>query len=643
MKDSIIDKPIFSDQDRLINTLNLIPRTPGCYLYKDNENKLLYVGKSKNLRSRIRSYFRDNKNHSPRIALMVMQIYDIEVIITDTESEALSLESNLIKSHQPYFNVLLKDDKKYPYLCITWSEDYPRIFVTRKRRQRIEKDKYYGPYVDVGLLRETLMLIKKIFPLRQRPRPLYKNRTCLNYDIGKCPGVCQQIIDSETYKKTIKEISMIFEGRTDALNKYLNIKMTKLSDQMDYEKAALVRDQIKSLDKLVESQKVSLPDSSITRDIIGLSEDNGITSVQIFQMRSGRLVGRLGYIYHTSNIEKDTLLQKVIEEHYSLLDPVEMPPEILIPFEISKLIFISKWLSNLSSKRVKLKYPKISSKAELLSLVESNAHLELKRAQDARHRTLMQIEDLTQIIELNEPPRRIECYDISHIQGSDAVASQVVFIDGVPSKQNYRKYKIKNSDIKIGYSDDYISLAEVIKRRFKRWSEIKSSGVDLSNFRNRNISKLANQGYSDWPDLIVIDGGKGQLNAVMKALKELSLDDHLNVCSLAKRHEEVYVPCKSQPLDTEENQPGLILLRKLRDEAHRFALSYHRKKRDISMKRSHLVEIPGVGPKRIKSLLAHFKSIQAIQLATIDEISRVNLIGIESATEIWKYFHPDYD
>ncbi len=631
---------IKSVKGRLKALIQVLPITSGCYLFKDKDNNLLYVGKSKNIRTRVRSYFNPKSELSPRILLMVMQIYDIEVIITDNESEALTLESNLIKTKQPYFNILLKDDKKYPYLCVTWSDEYPRIFITRKRRSRDPNDKYYGPFVDVALLRTTLALVKKHFPVRQRPIPLYKDRTCLNYDIGMCPGVCQKLITSEKYKETLTNIAMIFQGRPQALTHNLNDLMILYSTNQEYEKAGIVRDQIKALDRLGESQKMTLPDSSISRDVINLFLEDGLCSVQIFQMRAGRLVGRLGYFYDSINIDKDMIIEKVIEEHYITLDSVEIPPEILIPFESPRIDYLCSFISKLKNKKIKFLNPKRKDKAELIALVERNAEIELRRVKQGQERNVLEIEDLAQIFQLSTLPKRIEGYDISHIQGSNAVGSQVVFIQGIPAKQHYRRYSIKDESITIGHSDDYLALSEVIERRFKRWSEYKRNGLDIQKISKKQFGTLDPINYSDWPDLVMIDGGKGQLNAVMKTLKKMGLDNELNICSLAKKQEKIFVPGYNHPLDTDKDQLGLLLLRRLRDEAHRFALSFHRKKRNVAMKRSYLIEIPGVGPKRIKSLLTHFNSIQAIQLASIEDISQVEGIGNETAIDIWKYFHP---
>ena len=634
-----IEYKLINNKELLKSRLSEIPKSSGCYLFKDIDNNLLYIGKSKKLRSRVSSYFNNYSDLTPRLSLMVRQITEIEIIVTDSEYEALNLESNLIKTNKPYFNILLKDDKKYPYLCITWSEKYPRIFITRRRRNRNNLDRYYGPYVDVGLLRRTLFTIKKIFPLRQRPRPVYKDRTCLNYSIGRCPGVCQEVISSDDYKKIMKQVSMIFQGRNDDLEIFLQKKMLQFSNDLDYENAAKIRDQISGLKLLTESQKISIPDSSINRDIFGIVSEKNVASIQIFQMRSGKLIGRIGYSQKLNNEDENLILQKVLEEHYMNVEAVEIPSEILIQYNLPKQATIEDWLTELRKKKVKILIPKRNKKHETVEMVLKNAKLELDRILNGIQDNESSIEDLAQILELSEQPKRIEGYDISHIQGSDPVASQVVFIDGIPSKQHYRKYKIKDPNVFIGHSDDFASIYEVIQRRFKKWSRFKESGGDFSILNDKTNSKLDNELLSDWPDLIMIDGGKGQLNAAIKALKELNLEEEVTICSLAKKNEEIFIPGFTKSLDTDENQKGVLLLRRVRDEAHRFALSFHRDKRSKRMNRSQLSQISGLGPSRIRELLEHFKSIDAIRIASKEDLSKVKGLGKNSVNDIYEYFH----
>ncbi|MCG8363997.1 MAG: excinuclease ABC subunit UvrC [Pseudanabaenales cyanobacterium] len=617
--------PLNKDSERLAIRLEEIPKEPGVYFMRDANEQILYIGKSKSLRSRIRSYFRDLHSHSPRIAVMVSQIAEIEFIVTDTEAEALALEDNLIKQHQPHFNVLLKDDKKYPYLCITWSESYPRIFITRLRRKGNARNRYYGPYVDTGLLRRTLHLVKRIFPLRQRPQPLFKDRPCLNYDIGRCPGVCQQLISSEEYHKTVQRVAMVFQGRTKELADILTRQMEAAAEKLNFEQAARLRDQIRGLQTLTADQKTALPDDTVSRDAIALVADDQHACVQLFQVRAGRLVGRLGFVADAQSGEPGAILQRVLEEHFQTVDPVEIPAEILVQHELPEGEILTQFLSQRKGRKVAIEVPQRRMKAELIEMVERNAHYELARTQRFADRNAQAMQDLAEVLDLPSQPHRIEGYDISHIQGADAVASQVVFVDGLPAKQHYRHYKIKNPQVTAGHSDDFASMAEVIRRRFRRYAA---------------DPMLERVGNLDWPDLVMIDGGKGQLSAVVAVLRELNLLQDLRVVSLAKQREEIFLPEESLPLPTNAEQPGVQLLRRLRDEAHRFAVSFHRKKRSDRMRRSRLEEIPGLGYQRQKQLLSSFRSIDYIREATPEQLAAVPGIGPHLAQQIYEYFHP---
>jgi excinuclease ABC subunit C len=608
--------PLIQSPELLESRLKEIPAEPGVYLMRDASDQILYVGKSKKLRSRVRSYFRCLGDLSPRIQRMVAQVCEIEFIVTDNESEALALEDNLIKTYQPPYNVLLKEDKKYPYLCITWSEPYPQIYITRHRRLNQNQDKYYGPYTDVGLLRYTLGLVKRIFPLRQRPKPLYKDRPCLNYDIGRCPGVCQGLISPEEYRKTVAQVAMIFQGQTDELIRELKEKMAQAAEQENYEAAARYRDQIRGLEQLGESQKVSLPNSTVSRDALALAMDDSRACIQLFQVRAGKLVGRLGFVAENRGDDPALILQRVLQEHYQYCDPVEIPSEILTQYELPDRDFLESWLSQKKGRKVSLIAPQRQSKAELIELVERNAQLELARSQRLADREAAALERLAEVLDLPSAPRRLEAYDISHIQGSDAVGSQVVFIDGLPAKQHYRRYKIRNPEVRPGHSDDFASHAEVARRRFSKMTP------------------------EDQPDLVLIDGGKGQLAAVMAVLAELGLD-HLPVIALAKREEEIFRPGDPEPLRLPPQDPARLLLQRLRDEAHRFALAYHRQQRKLRQQASVLEEIPGLGKQRQKLLMEAFRSLARIQVATEEQLAQVPGIGPKLARQIYRYFHPD--
>lgn len=599
---------------------------------RDATDRILYIGKSKKLRSRVRSYFRDSSHHTPRIAMMVRQVAEIEFIVTDSEAEALALEANLIKQHQPYFNVLLKDDKKYPYILITWSEEYPRILMTRNRRIGKGKDKYYGPYTDAGLLRNVLYTIKRTFPLRQRPQPLFKDRPCLNYDLGRCPGVCQNLIASIDYRQTVEKVAMIFQGRSGELLETLNAQMHKAAENLDFEQAGLMRDRIHNLTALNADQKVSLPNDTVSRDAIALAADRTTASVQLFQIRAGKLVGRLGFTAQVQSLavessqpsdeELGAILQRVLEEHYQSADPVEIPLEILVQYPLPDGEILASYLSDRKGRKVTLITPQRQVKAELIEMVEKNAIHELTRLQRQSERNTASLEDLAEILGLPELPRRIEGFDISHIQGSNAVASQVVFIDGLPAKQHYRHYKIQNPEITIGHSDDYASHAEIARRRFRKYA----GGVNTDD--------------ANFPDLVMIDGGKGQLSAVMNVLEELNLADKMCIVSLAKQREEIFMPNESLPLPTDAEQAGVQLLRRVRDESHRFAITFHRQQRAVKQTRSYLDEIVGLGSHRQKQLLAHFHSIDYIRAASVEDLTKAPGIGAHTATEIYSYFHP---
>ncbi|RUS99347.1 UvrABC system protein C [Dulcicalothrix desertica PCC 7102] len=616
--------PLVKDPERLENRLKEIPPQPGVYFMRDASDRIMYIGKSRKLRSRVRSYFRDSQRLTERIATMVKQVTDIEFIVTDTETEALALEANLIKQHLPYFNVLLKDDKKYPYVCITWSEDYPRIFITRKRQLGKGKDKFYGPYTDSRLLREILRICKRIFPLRQRPQPLFKDRPCLNYDLGRCPGVCQKLETPEEYRKTVQKVAMVFQGRGHELVDILTEAMCKQAEALNFESAARYRDQINGLKSLTADQKVSLPDDTVSRDAIALAKNDSHACIQLFQIRAGQLVGRLAFVADGS-AESGAIIQRVLEEHYQTADDVEIPTEILVQHELPDTDILAAALSQRKGRKVTIVAPQRQLKAELLDMVERNAQYELERMQKLGDRNSEAMQDLAAIIDLPDLPHRIEGYDISHIQGSNAVASQVVFIDGLPAKQHYRHYKIKNPTVTAGHSDDFASLAEVIQRRFRKFIE------------DPQLQRLGNP---DFPDLVMIDGGKGQLSAVVAVLEEMNLMEDVRVVSLAKKREEIFLPGASLPVETDAEQPGVQLLRRLRDEAHRFAVTFHRQQRSDKLKRSRLDEIPGLGSHRQKQLLAHFRSVDYIRLATPAQLGEVPGIGQRLAQEIYDYFHP---
>ncbi len=610
--------PLLQNNEKLQARLKEIPLEPGVYFMRGKDDEVLYIGKSKSLRNRVRSYFRPSQDLSPRIAMMVQLVWEIEFIVTDTEAEALALEDNLIKQYQPYYNVLLKDDKKYPYVCITWSEDYPRIFITRRKTGN-SRDRYYGPYVDSFALKRTLWLVKRTFPLRQRPRPLFKDRPCLNYDMGLCPGVCQELITPEEYRKTMLKVAMVFQGRTNELVEILNERMEKYAENLEFEQAARIRDQIATLKALHSDQKVTLPDDTISRDAIALAQDENHTCIQLFQIRAGRLVGRLAFVADSQSADAAMILQRTLEAHYQSCDPQEIPMEIHTQLELPEGEVLAAWLTEKKQKKVHLFTPQRQQKAQLIEMVERNAQYELARIQKQTDRNLASLEGLAEILNLESLPHRIEGYDISHIQGTDVVASQVVFIDGMPAKQFYRHYKIRTPAVRAGHSDDFASLAEVISRRFH-----------------------PGKTKDDYPDVVMIDGGKGQLSAVMAIIKKLGLEDEFTVISLAKKKEEVFLPNESLPIKADPEHPGIQLLRRVRDEAHRFAVNFHRQKRSQRMQQSILDQVPGLGRHRQKLLLDRFHTVEYLRQASLEQIAEIKGIGEKLAYKLYTFFHPDY-
>jgi len=450
------------------------------------------------------------------------------------------------------------------------------------------------------------------------------------------------LITPEDYHKIVQKVAMIFQGRSRELSDILTAQMEQAAEALNFEQAASIRDQIAGLKLLGADQKVSMADDTISRDAIALAADDQYACVQLFQIRAGRLVGRLGFVADAQSGSPGEILQRVLEEHYQTVDAVEIPAEIMVQHDLPEGEMLAEFLSEAKGRKVTIVTPQRQTKAEMVEMVERNAEYELARTQRFADRNAQAMLDLAEILDLPELPRRIEGYDISHIQGSDAVASQVVFIDGLPAKQHYRHYKIKTPTVVSGHSDDFASMAEVIRRRFRKYAAMKEKGelvkAETDSVLSRHVSATA-----DFPDLVMIDGGKGQLSAVVAVLREMNLLDDVKVVSLAKQREEIFLPGESFPLKTEAEQPGVQVLRRLRDEAHRFAVSFHRQQRSDRMRRSRLDEIPGLGHHRQKQLLATFRSIDYLREASPAQISTVPGIGPRLAQQIYDYFHPSQE
>ena len=593
------------------NKIKSVPTEPGVYFFKDKKNDIIYIGKAINLRNRVRSYFQKNKYQTPKNTSMIKRIIDVEWLVVGNEVEALLTEANLIKQHQPYYNVNLKDDKSFPFIRIT-SEPFPRVFITREIIR--DGSKYFGPYTDVVYLRRTLKAIRRIFPVRscdfyidQAVIDQKKISLCLDYHIKKCEGPCEGLVTETDYKEMIDNIVSFLHGKTKSSEIYIHNQMEKASSQLRYEDAGIFRDQLHAI-KEFKKKQIKVNADFDDRDIIGYAKENDFGIVVIVRIRNGRIASREKL--SMSNLDEDdaVMIKTVITQFY--FDTDFIPSEICvqhIPDSVDELLI---WLKEKRGKKVGISLPQKGEKAKQVRLAHQNAKLLLgewvinkKKRKDLIPKMVKQLQD---DLQLKTPPRKIECFDISHLGGTNTVASMVCFMDGKPRKNNYRKYNIKSVD----GIDDFASIREVVYRRYKR---VKEEG-------------------DGFPDLIVVDGGKGQLSMAVSALRELGLD-YLPIISLAKKLEEVFIPGNSDAQSIHKQSPGLILLRQLRDEAHRFAIDFQRQKRNKTISDSVFLSIKGMGKKKVQRLLSHYSDLNVIaNLETSElakEISISNLIASE--------------
>ena len=549
--------------DELKQTLKLLPELSGCYLYYDKDNTVIYVGKAKNLKRRVKSYFNRSQKSTKTIAL-VSKIERLEYIITDTEVEAFILEDQLIKKYKPKYNILLKDDKKYPYFLIT-NEDFPRILVVRKKNLNPDKGHFFGPYTDIRAMYSTLDFIKKIFPLKQCKQPKFKSRPCLYYDIGKCLAPCQNKISSDEYKKLVYQAELFLTGKQGELLKQLMEQIQKYSDSEQFEKAAKLRDSYFDLQKTLEKQKVVYESTRLNEDIISILQDGGIFAIVILMIREGRLIDKKSFTYKVEETEKSEFFATFFKEYYSMLK-LDFPDKIISSEleSVGEKALYEEWLEIISKKKVKISYGKTQAGKKMQELADKNAKDVLEKA---KIQSLVELANdfnevgayLSEKLKLKNFPYKIECYDISHIQGTNTVASGICFINGVPKKSLYKRCKVKSTE---GKPDDFQSMKEVLTRRFKR---------------------LGEEGWEK-PDLIIIDGGKGQLSSVMQIVNELGISG-IDIVSLAKREEEVFLPNKSTSIMLPRGSSALFLIQRIRDEAHRFAITYHRNLRSKALKK----------------------------------------------------------
>ncbi len=603
---------------KIEDKLKSLPTKPGIYQFIDNKGKILYVGKAINLRNRVRSYFQKSRFLDPRLNIMVKKISDLEFIITDSDVEALILEANLIREYKPRYNINLKDDKSYPYIRIT-AEDFPQVFPTR----RIVRDgsSYFGPYTNVKDMRNALATLKRIFAIRSckynlTPETIEKKKVdlCLDYYIKKCKGPCQGLQNKEEYLQIIENVKEFLRGRTSRLQTELETEMQTMSERQEFEEAARIRDKIEILEKYRNSQKIVMSDAR-DRDIFAMASEDDDACAVIFKIREGKVINRVHY-YLDSVLHKkpNEVLEQFINQYYTRTE--ELPNEILVIEEIERQTVIEKWLSSRSDRPVKIIQAKAGEKKKLVMMCEKNARylLEELKLQKMKARNFIPhvVNSLHRDLRLPKPPRRIECFDISNIQGSDPVASMVCFIDGRPKKSEYRKFSIQTKST----PDDFAMMREVI---FRRYSRLLTEKKEL-------------------PDLIVIDGGKGQLSSALSVLNELNIKDQ-SIIGLAKRLEEVFLPGLPDPQMLPKTSSSLKLLQQIRDEAHRFAITYHRQKRKKRTLHSELDNITGVGPKRRNDLLKKFGSIKKLKELNLEELKQEGNLPEKIAVSIFDYFH----
>ena len=581
--------------------LTHLPVKPGVYLMKDKSGKIIYIGKASVIRNRVRSYFQKKSNLPPKIQRMVSAIDDFEFIITESELEAFLLESNLIKQNQPRFNARLKDGKSYPFIKIDTAEPFPQVYITRKLNN--DGSRYFGPYANAGSVRKTLGLLKKLFPYRSCTKHITgkDERPCLDYHINRCVGPCTGAVDADGYNEVIQQVIMFMEGKTDDVTKKISQNMHQASEDLDYERAAILRDQLTAIEQIHEKQKV-INVSGENIDVIAGAKYLDQSRIEVFFVRKGKLVGRDQFIMQgTSEDSNSEILSAFITQFYSQSHYI--PSKILLPEKIPDIEQIAVWLSAKKTTKVNLTVPYRGEKKRLLGMVEENAEGSTEEA----------LSQLQEALNLPRIPRRIETYDISNIQGSNSTGSMVVFEDGKPNKSDYRRFIIRN----VKGIDDYSMMKEVLTRRFKKLNE--------------NISE--SNSWVKIPDLVLIDGGKGHLGAALQVFLELGVKD-IPLASIAKQEEEVFVPETPEPIILDRSSQALYLLQRSRDEAHRFAITLHRKRRSKSSTASKLDSIPGIGPQRRKQLLRKFGSTKMVQQARIEDIASLPGFNISLAGRI---------
>jgi excinuclease ABC subunit C len=599
--------------EQLQEKLDALPSKPGVYLMKDAGGAVLYVGKAVNLRSRIRSYFHASVDQNPKVQRLVASLADFDFIVTASELEALILESNLIKRHKPRYNVRLKDDKRYPYIKISWQEDYPRVLIVR----RMERDgaRYFGPFTAAWAVQQTLHTLRRVFPYLTCNRTITgrDERACLYLDIGLCLGPCVGAADSEAYRAMIDRLCRFLEGKADEIVSDLEARMQDAASRWDFEQAGAYRDQLSAIQRVIERQKI-VSAAMADQDAIAFARVDGDACVQVFFIRRGRLIGREYFVLDGAADETDAeVITSFVKQFYD--EAAYIPPEILLPHEIDEALVIQDWLRSRRGNKVVIKVPRRGHKRGLVEMAAENAaetlgHLRAQWMRDESKQSTA-LAELQEYLGLQSPPNRIECYDISTTQGSATTGAMVVFVKGVAHKSDYRRFRIRT----VEGTDDYASMREMLRRRFQRVADPElQSGQEVGARR------------SSWdllPDLIVVDGGKGQLNVALEVLEEHNLRDIVPAMGLAKEEEDIFVPGQSEAIRLPRTSEGLYLVQRIRDEAHRFAITYHRTVRTKQTIVSQLDGVPGIGPKRRSALLRQFGSMDAIRAASVEQLAAV--------------------
>ena len=624
---AIIAGMSYTPPENIQEILKNLPTKPGVYLHKDKFGAVIYVGKAINLRSRVRSYFHKNVD-SVKTQRLRREITDIETITTESELEALLLENTLIKKYKPKYNIRLKDDKRYPYIKVHWADDFPKVTVTRRMTR--DGSRYFGPYTSVWAVHQTLDMLRKIFPYLTCDRQItgQDGRACLYYDIKLCNGPCIGAVNRAEYRQMIQSLMDFLSGKSDHITKEIEAKMQTAAANLDFEKAAEYRDQLKAIEKVVAKQKV-ISAAHADQDVIAFAREKGDACVQIFFIRYGKLIGREYFMLDGAEGESDAdILSDFMTQFYD--EAAHIPKEVLLPHEVAEALVIEEWLKQKRSTKVTITVPRRGQKRELVQMAATNAQdtlTALRQQWEAdRSKHVQAMAELQEALDLPAPPARIECYDISHTQGAQTVASMVVFVQGAPRKSDYRRFNIQT----VG-NDDYGAMKEALTRRFQRYKDAQAGELHDPGQIGRPRKETA---WAILPDLLIVDGGKGQLAMAVEVLREFGLENEVPLAGLAKREEELFVPGRPSPILLDRRSQGLYLVQRVRDEAHRFANEGHRKRRAKVGTASLLDTIPGVGPRRRKLLLERFGSLDSIRQATMEEIAAVPGIPVSVAEAV---------